>query len=112
MPRVNSHYVGMNVNVKFTVNVVGKPEKVRLEKPLNSYSDLDKMSFVGRLKNAVKSWKFEPALDTAGNPIAVKVILPIEVVKKPSKLSTIAALIQETQFQETSEAIPFSSISF
>ena len=100
LPTVSNRVVGLDVRVKLTVNENGKPENVRLEKPLISYSDLDKMSFAGRLENAVQSWKFEPALDSLGNPMAVDVILPVKVVRKGSKLATVAALILDMQFEE------------
>lgn len=103
LPQVSKRIVGMKVNVKFTVDVNGRPQYVRLEKALSSYSDLDKMTFASQMENAVKNWKFEPAIDTQGNPIAVAVVLPVEVIKKGARLSTIAALVLDTQFQNIAE---------
>ena len=96
IPSVKSQFVGLNLKVKFTVNTKGRPESVRLEKPLSSYSDVEKMTFASRLENAVKAWKFEPAMDKAGNAVAVKVILPVQVIEKGGATTAMASLVLDT----------------
>jgi TonB family protein len=102
IPSVKSQLVGLNVQVKFTVNADGKPESVRLAKPLSSYSDIDKMTFASRLENAVKNWRFEPAIDNNGNAITVNVIMPVQVVKKNEKVSALASLKLDTSAADRS----------
>lgn len=43
IPSVNAKFVGLNVQVKFTVTAEGRPVSVRLAKPLSSYSDIEKI---------------------------------------------------------------------
>ena len=100
IPTVKAKYVGLNLKVKFTVSASGRPENVRLEKPLISYSDVDKMTFASQMQNRVKKWKFEPAIDKAGNPIAVKVIMPVQVIKKGANYSAVASLVLDTPNRE------------
>ena len=82
----------MSLKIRFTVTVEGRTQQVRLAKPLSAYGDVEKMTFVNRMKEAIESWKFEPALDNHGNAIAVKVILPIHVVEKDARPTALASL--------------------
>lgn len=102
IPSVKAQFIGMNLKVKFTVTADGKPQNVRLEKPLSSYSDVERMSFANRLQEYVKTWKFEPAIDMAGNAIAVKVIMPVQVIKKGAGTTAVASLVLDTS--ETKES--------
>ena len=81
IPKVNQRLVGTVVMLKFTVKENGRPENVRLEKPLSSYSDVEKMTFANQTLEMVAKWRFKPALDMEDNPVAVNVIMPIRVVK-------------------------------
>ena len=92
IPSVKTDYIGLSLKVKFTVNENGRPESVRLDRPLTSYSDVDKMTFANRMKEAVETWQFDPAYDHAGNAIAVKVIMPVQVVKKGKNPVAVASL--------------------
>ena len=92
IPSVKTDYIGLSLKVKFTVNEKGRPESVRLDRPLTSYSDVDKMTFANRMKEAVETWQFDPAYDHAGNAIAVKVIMPVQVVKKGKNPVAVASL--------------------
>ena len=96
IPSVKSDYIGMSLKVKFTVNAEGRTESVRLSKPLHSYSDVEKMTFANRMKEAVETWSFEPAYDNDGNAITVKVVMPIKVVKKAGKTTALASLTLDT----------------
>ncbi|MCZ6673150.1 MAG: hypothetical protein O7C75_09440 [Verrucomicrobia bacterium] len=102
IPSVKSQFVGLTLKVKFTVNTKGQPESVRLAKPLSSYSDVEKMTFASQLQEQVKNWKFEPAIDTNGNAIAVKVIMPVQVIKKGKAISALASLVLDTGKQDRS----------
>ena len=96
IPSVKSDYIGLSLKVKFTVTAEGRAESVRLDRPLTSYSDVEKMTFANRMKDAVETWKFEPAYDNAGNAITVKVVMPVKVVKKAGKATALAALTLDT----------------
>jgi outer membrane biosynthesis protein TonB len=96
IPSIKADYVGLSLKVKFTVTDEGRAESVRLERPLSSYSDVERMTFANRMKEAVENWKFEPAYDNDGNPITVKVVMPIKVVKKAGKTTALASLTLDT----------------
>jgi len=93
IPQIKSGYVGLDLKLKFTVNEKGRPESVRLEKSLSSYSDIHKMSFASQMRDLVTRWKFEPARDANGQAVAVKVIMPVQVIKKGTTPTAIATLI-------------------
>lgn len=96
IPSVKADYVGLSLKVKFTVTDEGRAESVRLSRPLSSYSDVDRMTFANRMKEAVENWNFEPARDNDGNPITVKVVMPVKVVKKAGKTTALASLTLDT----------------
>lgn len=96
IPSVSAEFIGMDLRVKFTVTTEGKAESVRLEKPLSSYSDVERMSFANRIQLAVADWEFEPALDNDGNAIAVKVVMPVKVVEKRGKTTALASLVLDS----------------
>ena len=81
MPKVKSKLVGTKLKLKFIVTEKGKVEDIRLEKPLASYSNVERMTFANQTLEAVKKWRFEPGRDANDNPIAVKVIMLVKVVK-------------------------------
>jgi hypothetical protein len=81
VPKANKELVGLTVNLRFTVNEKGDPENIRLEKPLSSYADNDKMTFASQTMEAIGKWRFHPALDSNDKPLAVKVKMPVRVVK-------------------------------
>ena len=96
IPSVKADYVGLSLKVKFTVTAEGRAESVRLDRPLHSYSDVERMTFANRMKDAVEKWTFEPAYDNSGNPITVKVVMPVKVVKKSGKTTALASLTLDT----------------
>ena len=102
IPSIKSQFVGLNLKVKFTVNADGTPESVRLAKPLSSYSDVERLTFASRIQEQVKNWQFEPAIDTNGNAIEVKVIMPVQVVKKGANYTALASLILDTPEKDRS----------
>jgi hypothetical protein len=73
-PRVHSRYVGMQFELKFTVDKVGIPYNLG---PVDMMVDSE---LVFQVISAVRAWQFSPARDSGGNPIERKVILPIIVV--------------------------------
>jgi hypothetical protein len=92
MPRVKSRLVGTRLKIKFTVTAKGKAENVRLEKPLSSYSNLEKMTFANQTLELVAKWRFKPALDSNDNPVTVNVIMPVRVVKYGVNYKALASL--------------------
>jgi protein TonB len=71
-PEVDGYDVGQTVQVQFVVDLTGHTEDVSVK----SASDRDLGVAV---VNAVKQWRFEPALRN-GVPVATRVVLPVRVV--------------------------------
>ena len=92
MPKAKSHLVGTKLKLKFTVNEKGRAENVRLEKPLSSYSNVERMTFANQALEMVAKWRFKPALDANDNPVAVKVVMPVRVVKYGKVYRALASL--------------------
>ncbi len=77
-PIVGLEHVGSIVELIFTVDKHGWPRGIR---SLSNASD----ALVSRIVYAVSRWKFEPARDRDGNPRAVQVRLPVEIVDPAPK---------------------------
>ena len=92
MPKVKSRLVGTKLKLTFVVNEKGDVENIRLEKPLTSYSDVERMTFANQTLEAVKKWRFQPGRDANDQPVAVKVIMPIKVVKYGKLYRALASL--------------------
>jgi protein TonB len=71
-PAVDSYDIGQSVQVEFVVDTTGHATGVSVK----SASD---RAFAEAVVDAVKQWKFTPALHN-GAPVATKVILPVRVV--------------------------------
>ena len=89
MPRLRGEFVGHTVRMKLTVGADGRVYNIA-QKPRTFDEVTNSLAVV--MKSSLKQWEFEPALDKAGNPIAVKIILPVEVVKAKRNTQTYTAL--------------------
>lgn len=92
MPKVKRRLVGTALKLKFTVNEQGRSENVRLEKPLSSFSDVEKMTFAAQVVKLVAIWRFHPARDGDNKPVAVNVIMPVRVVKYGKVYKALASV--------------------
>ena len=72
-PQVDGYDIGQTVQVEFVVDTTGNATDVSIK----SASD---RAFARAVVDAVKQWKFTPALHN-GAPVATKVILPVRVVE-------------------------------
>jgi protein TonB len=78
-PRADTWDIGQEVRVQFVVDTAGRAEDISVA----SAKDSDLAEAV---VEAVKQWKFTPALRN-GLPVAAKVILPVRVVKAEKSYS-------------------------
>ena len=100
MPGVRRSLVGLKLKVKFTVNEKGRVKNIYVITPPATQSDVHVQSFASQLKFQMRHWKFDPAFDTNDNPIAVKLQMPVHIVRKGSKLSLLASLrLQDAEKQ-------------
>ena len=87
-PPVPSHTIGAKVTMLFSVTDKGIPINIRAKGwPLHAAADLS-----ATMQTILRSWRFKPALDEGGYPIAVKVALPVEVVRKKEASQAIASI--------------------
>jgi TonB family protein len=82
-PSVPADYIGLTVEVEFTVDAKGKTSGFKVK----STSDL---TLVGAVLDAVKKWEFKPAV-SGGVPVTTKVVLPLHIVEGPVVGSRFAA---------------------
>jgi protein TonB len=75
-PKVDGYDIGQTVQVEFVVDTTGHATGINIK----SASD---RAFAEAVVDAVKQWKFTPALHN-GAPVATKVILPVRVVEAAS----------------------------
>lgn len=68
-PTVVGYYDAARVELKFVVDETGTPRNITV----NSFADKD---VAAALTDAVKEWKFAPAHNASGTPVAKTVILP------------------------------------
>ena len=81
IPRVHGE---VNFAVTFTLNERGIPKKVNTDPPVFALGILeDEERDLGvQMRDLVSTWRFKPALDTNGNPVKVKVTMPVKITKK------------------------------
>jgi len=71
-PEVDAYDIGKSVQVEFVVDTTGHTSGVSIKSPADR-------AFAEAVVDAVKQWRFTPALHN-GAPVATKVILPVRVV--------------------------------
>ena len=74
-PDVSGYDIGKTVQVEFVVDTTGHTSGISIK----SSSDRE---FAEAVVDAVKQWRFTPALRN-GAPVATKVVLPVRVVAAP-----------------------------
>ena len=82
-PSVPSDYIGVTVEVEFTVDAQGKTSGFKVK----SAPDI---MLVGAVLDAVKQWEFKPAV-SGGVPVSTKVVLPLLIVEGTTLGSRFAA---------------------
>ena len=92
-PRVNKLLAGSTVRLKLMVTEKGLPECVELEKRLYHFPFEELKKFASQMQTKVSTWKFEPAHDSFGNPVTVKIIMPVHVLKKGGQLKAAISLL-------------------
>jgi len=71
-PSVGAGYVGLAVEIEFTVDTKGIPTELKVTSAADA-------TLAGAIVDAVKQWRFTPA-QVNGSAIATKVVLPIKIV--------------------------------
>lgn len=89
VPRLRTNLSGVKVTVTFHI---GKDGFIHTIRDNASYYD-DRANYVATvMAQTLRSWNFEPALDKDGNPVAIKVRLPVEIVKRSGNAHEYASL--------------------
>ena len=81
-PTVSEQYVGAAVEIEFVVDATGRPVDLSVK------STADK-TLASAVVDAVKQWRFQPALRD-GAPVAAKVVLPVKIIDQPGSAATYA----------------------
>jgi protein TonB len=81
-PDATGYDIGTTVKVEFVVDTTGHTSDISVK----STTDRD---FADAVVDAVKEWRFAPALRN-GTPVATKVVLPVRVVEAPRASSLLA----------------------
>ncbi|MCZ6672684.1 MAG: hypothetical protein O7C75_07070 [Verrucomicrobia bacterium] len=89
VPRVSGRLGGYQVRMIFNINADGRTTNIHKEvhSPEQEVNDLGET-----MKMAIRSWHFEPARDKDGNAIAIKLALPVKVVKNGGNAHEYASL--------------------
>ncbi len=82
-PAVSSRYAGQVVEVEFVVDTTGKPVELAVRNPLPA-------ELTTPVKAALAQWKFAPARTVAGEPVAMKVRVPVKIVDDFTTGTTLA----------------------
>ena len=75
-PGVAPEQVGKSVTLRFTIDENGKPHHIQAAQPRSNDPVL-----VARMIRALRSWEFQPARGSDGQPIEMTVEMPIVVEK-------------------------------
>ena len=82
-PTVGPGYAGAVVQLEFTVDATGQPTELSVKSSPDN-------SLAVTVVDAVKQWKFKPALRD-GSPVATKVSLPVKIVDEYVLMNSFAA---------------------
>lgn len=85
VPRIPNSLQGEETVMYFTIGTKGEVYNVR-SKDRTPGSDLPVI-----MKRALYGWKFSPAVDDNGNPVAIKVALPVRVTPANERAGTYAS---------------------
>lgn len=96
VPRIGKKLVGTNLVMKFTVDKKGRTGSVRSARPLAGIYETHVRDFAVLMTITLNNWKFKPALNTEGNPVTAKMILPIKVVQRDGFPVALGALRLDT----------------
>ena len=89
-PRIGRKSLGQEAELVFRIGTDGRPYD--LIKGAFSPQANDLRSLEAAMLRVLPNWRFEPAKDQNGNPIDVKVSLPVRVAKQSKDSKTFAAL--------------------
>lgn len=81
-PTVSEQYVGTAVEIEFVVDATGKPVDLSVKSRADE-------TLVTAVVDAVKQWRFQPALRD-GAPVAAKVVLPVKIIDQARSAATYA----------------------
>ena len=98
-PRLGGNLVGRKVRMSLNISADGRATGIS---QIGISPDQATNDLAATMKVVLRHWKFDPALNNFGRPVAVKVILPVEVVKKNKKPTLVASLILDTRDLEES----------
>jgi TonB family protein len=82
-PAVGPQYDGASVRLEFIVAADGKPAQFTIK---SAPDDI----VAGAVVHAVKQWRFQPA-EIDGKPVAMKVLLPVNIVESAAAGARYAA---------------------
>jgi hypothetical protein len=78
-PVVRCACEGMEITLTFQIEENGTVSNIRCN---DSPFDPAERNFASCMQRALQDWKFVPCLDKEGNPVAVTVMLPVQVVAR------------------------------
>ena len=90
-PRISNSKIGIEVTMYYTISKKGHVHSIRSGAPLTA--DYAKGDLAALMTQTLKQWKFEPATNSAGEPVAIKVSMPVKVTA-PGTASNAYAGIQ------------------
>lgn len=82
-PVVGAEHVGTEVELRFVVDPSGTPVNITTR-------GLVDPNLASALTSAVAQWRFAPARDAAGTPVARKVVLPMRVADRQETARRLA----------------------
>ena len=88
-PPVGGRLVGTEVRMTFSISVDGLTHNIRQQ---GITPDQESNDLVAAMTMVLLNWEFEPAKNKNGLPVAVKVVLPVKVIRKVKAGSTYASL--------------------
>lgn len=85
-PRIPSYLVGSNITMYYTINKDGDVQSIRSDA---GFADGDLAAMVSQ---ALRSWHFVPAKNSAGDAVEIKVAMPVRVVPRGESDNAYASI--------------------
>ncbi len=77
-PTISSAHVGQHITLEFTVNEAGRAESIE---SLDTRFQIKRMEIAAKMETILPDWEFVPAKNAQGEPIPMRVRMPVIVTR-------------------------------
>ncbi|MBK1878828.1 hypothetical protein [Pelagicoccus mobilis] len=77
-PRVHNSTIGTEITMYYTINKKGRVQSIRSN--AGPFSEMSESELSILMTRTLRSWKFTPATNGVGEPVSIRVSMPVKVM--------------------------------